>query len=272
MINLLGKKRKAICYVESVEPHVKESEVHAEAERSPHMHSSTSTSDLMTGTFVADCDSQDAEACLLAELSFQCGHEQEEAMKLRETQAPFMQKTSDNMMACTIPSDGLKTAEDSLLDTLVNPLDIQAMQAQADKSKAASCLQGPSMPQEGTATTQSRAEAVFKKRGRIVLTPLQTRILGQVLEKTWFPPSETRLRLAQLLNVPERTVQVWFQNQRQKAKQNYPKTLPLAVATASYSPASYGGDVLPLAVSTRAAHQGLQKSLSCSQHLSLIHI
>ena len=62
------------------------------------------------------------------------------------------------------------------------------------------------------------AEARSKKRGRTVLTPMQTRILCQVLEKTYFPTSLQREQLSCMLGVPQRTIQIWFQNQRQKAK------------------------------------------------------
>lgn len=61
--------------------------------------------------------------------------------------------------------------------------------------------------------------ASLRKRSRTVLTPFQTRYLQSVLEKTYFPTQIQRDEISRAINVPSRTVQIWFQNQRQKAKQ-----------------------------------------------------
>lgn len=56
------------------------------------------------------------------------------------------------------------------------------------------------------------------KRTRTVLTPYQSRVLRRVLDQTPFPSTELRNSLAAMLNIRARTIQIWFQNQRQKAK------------------------------------------------------
>lgn len=58
-----------------------------------------------------------------------------------------------------------------------------------------------------------------KKRTRTLMTPFQNKILRKVLAKTSFPSASLRNSLSQLLGISSRTIQIWFQNQRQKAKQ-----------------------------------------------------
>jgi hypothetical protein len=59
----------------------------------------------------------------------------------------------------------------------------------------------------------------MKKRCRTVMTPSQSRVLKKVLEQTSFPSTELRENLATVLGMKPRTVQIWFQNQRQKSRQ-----------------------------------------------------
>lgn len=69
------------------------------------------------------------------------------------------------------------------------------------------------------AINNDNGEEDSKKRRRILLAPFQTKILKKVLQKTAFPSIKVRNNLSKLLNVPSRNIQIWFQNQRQKAKQ-----------------------------------------------------
>ncbi|KAJ3050848.1 hypothetical protein HK097_008166 [Rhizophlyctis rosea] len=57
-----------------------------------------------------------------------------------------------------------------------------------------------------------------KKKARHLTTPFQTRVLRQVLAYTAFPSTEQRAHLAMEMGMTPRGVQIWFQNQRQKAK------------------------------------------------------
>lgn len=50
---------------------------------------------------------------------------------------------------------------------------------------------------------------------KIKKSQLQQNVLKQVYEITNFPSTETRNELALLLSIPQRSVQVWFQNRRQ---------------------------------------------------------
>ncbi|KAJ3272557.1 hypothetical protein HK104_004449 [Borealophlyctis nickersoniae] len=57
-----------------------------------------------------------------------------------------------------------------------------------------------------------------KKRARHLTTPFQTRVLRRVLAFSCFPTTDQRTYLASELGMTPRGVQIWFQNQRQKAK------------------------------------------------------
>ncbi|KAJ3036006.1 hypothetical protein HDV00_003141 [Rhizophlyctis rosea] len=57
-----------------------------------------------------------------------------------------------------------------------------------------------------------------KKKARHLTTPFQTRVLRRVLAYTAFPSTEQRAYLALEMGMTPRGVQIWFQNQRQKAK------------------------------------------------------
>ena len=58
----------------------------------------------------------------------------------------------------------------------------------------------------------------YRKRKRTVLTAKQHKILNKFFEECAFPDSEQRLSLGKALNMTPRTVQIWFQNQRQKIR------------------------------------------------------
>jgi hypothetical protein len=58
-----------------------------------------------------------------------------------------------------------------------------------------------------------------KKRTRTMMTPFQNKVLRRILARTCFPSATLRNSLSQMLGISSRTIQIWFQNQRQKAKQ-----------------------------------------------------
>ncbi|KAL1925283.1 uncharacterized protein VTP21DRAFT_166 [Calcarisporiella thermophila] len=67
-----------------------------------------------------------------------------------------------------------------------------------------------------------------RKRTRTITTPYQTRVLRKVLALTAFPSTQMRRMLAEALNMNPRTVQIWYQNRRQKEKSNRVTTPPLS--------------------------------------------
>lgn len=59
-----------------------------------------------------------------------------------------------------------------------------------------------------------------KRRKRTVLTAKQHRILSKFFLECAFPDAEQRSKLGKALDMTSRTVQIWFQNQRQKVRSN----------------------------------------------------
>lgn len=59
---------------------------------------------------------------------------------------------------------------------------------------------------------------IYRKRKRTVLTAKQHKILSKFFQECTFPDSEQRKILGRSLNMTPRTVQIWFQNQRQKVR------------------------------------------------------
>lgn len=60
-----------------------------------------------------------------------------------------------------------------------------------------------------------------RRRKRTVLTVKQHKVLAKFFEGCAFPDSEQRVSLGKTLNMTPRTVQIWFQNQRQKIRNQY---------------------------------------------------
>lgn len=59
---------------------------------------------------------------------------------------------------------------------------------------------------------------IYKKRIRTVMTPHQSESLKKYFQINPFPSAETRASISEALGMKPRTVQIWFQNQRQKMK------------------------------------------------------
>lgn len=64
-----------------------------------------------------------------------------------------------------------------------------------------------------------------KKRSRTMMTAEQSQTLMKYFEINQFPSTEVREELSRMLGMKPRTVQIWFQNQRQKAKNRASRTL-----------------------------------------------
>lgn len=56
------------------------------------------------------------------------------------------------------------------------------------------------------------------RRSRTVMTTYQSKLLHEFFEKNAFPSTEMREELSASLGMKPRTIQIWFQNQRQKTK------------------------------------------------------
>lgn len=56
------------------------------------------------------------------------------------------------------------------------------------------------------------------RRMRTVMSSHQSKVLQEYFEQTPFPSTELREELSRTLKMRPRTIQIWFQNQRQKKK------------------------------------------------------
>lgn len=94
-----------------------------------------------------------------------------------------------------------------------------------------------------------KQHTAMMRRTRTILSPYQSRVLRRVLEQTLFPSTELRNSLANMLGIKPRTIQIWFQNQRQKAK--------LRTSSTSSSPMNHNNDT----VSSSASSSGMASVL-----------
>jgi hypothetical protein len=71
------------------------------------------------------------------------------------------------------------------------------------------------------------SSSAFRHIGYQFRTPGQSLVLAMVFEITIYPSCGTRKDLAVLLNMPLRSVQIWFQNSRQSLKYNLGRGRPV---------------------------------------------
>lgn len=83
-----------------------------------------------------------------------------------------------------------------------------------DSSSTASFTSAPSLAETHAEAPSGAAIKAKRKRANA----RQVEILRQAFAQNPFPSSETRRRLAEELGMTPRSVQIWFQNQRQLAK------------------------------------------------------
>ncbi|KAH9934250.1 uncharacterized protein B0H18DRAFT_548863 [Fomitopsis serialis] len=86
---------------------------------------------------------------------------------------------------------------------------------------------GPSQPSQAAPTTSPPK----KKRTRTLTTPHQSAVLHALLAQSRFPTTAMREEVGRAIGLSARKVQIWFQNQRQKARrprgqQSAPLTRP----------------------------------------------
>ena len=106
-----------------------------------------------------------------------------------------------------------------------------------------------------------------RKRTRTVMTPEQSKVLYAVLRETYFPSTQMREVLAKKLNMKPRTVQIWFQNQRQKKKTQ--KSYKNFGERAIYSDGMLTPPLMPLDMLACAA-LNLEKSFAIQKQFELV--
>lgn len=68
---------------------------------------------------------------------------------------------------------------------------------------------------------QEPHKKTYKKRIRTVMTTLQSKTLRNAFKRNHFPSTDAREELARSLGMSARSVQIWFQNQRQQVRNRY---------------------------------------------------
>ena len=86
--------------------------------------------------------------------------------------------------------------------------------------------------QRGIVATIASHQAL---RTRVNFAPHELRVMEKVFDVEPVPSPETRKRLSQQLNVPQRRIQVWFQNRRARTKS---KKIPLRGSSSSTAASS----------------------------------
>ncbi|KAM0675739.1 hypothetical protein GVAV_000514 [Gurleya vavrai] len=71
----------------------------------------------------------------------------------------------------------------------------------------------------GKSRSLEKLDFKSRKRNRTILTPMQLRLLNKHYESDAFPNTDAREMIAHSLAMTQRSVQIWFQNHRQKEKQ-----------------------------------------------------
>lgn len=77
---------------------------------------------------------------------------------------------------------------------------------------------------------------------KVKKTPFQIKVLQEIFRVTEFPSTSTRKDLSLLLSIPQRSIQVWFQNTRQ-AKRRQKCAFPSQVISATSSSDNENEDI-----------------------------
>ncbi|KAG2129619.1 hypothetical protein DEU56DRAFT_758115 [Suillus clintonianus] len=110
------------------------------------------------------------------------------------------------------------------VDHLSSASDTSSQSGMADNETEAEAERG-SQQSELSAPT---APAPKKKRTRTLTTPHQSAVLHALLAQSRFPTTAMREEVGRQIGLSARKVQIWFQNQRQKARRPQSDSAPLS--------------------------------------------
>jgi hypothetical protein len=137
---------------------------------------------------------------------------------------------------------------------------------QSDRSSPSSDSQGGMADTEDGGHRSERSPAPSappkKKRTRTLTTPHQSSVLHALLAQSRFPTTAMREEVGRAIGLSARKVQIWFQNQRQKARR--PRThneMPMT-RPPQYGPFPSGGDSEVLNLYPRSQQSGTAHSES----------
>ncbi|KZV71444.1 homeobox-domain-containing protein [Peniophora sp. CONT] len=87
-----------------------------------------------------------------------------------------------------------------------------------DRPHVSSSRRSPPIPSTGESSQADAPPPAKKKRTRTLTTPHQSAVLHALLAQSRFPTTAMREEVGRAIGLSARKVQVWFQNQRQKAR------------------------------------------------------
>ncbi|KAF5375986.1 hypothetical protein D9757_008827 [Collybiopsis confluens] len=134
---------------------------------------------------------------------------------------------------------------------------------QSDRSSPSSDSQGGMADiEDGEQTHNSErspapSEPPKKKRTRTLTTPHQSAVLHALLAKSRFPTTAMREEVGRAIGLSARKVQIWFQNQRQKARRPRTNDEMPTTQPPQYGPFPSGGDTEILNLYPRSQQDGI---------------
>lgn len=108
---------------------------------------------------------------------------------------------------------------------------------------------GDSKDPAGEPSSPAKPEPVKKKRTRTLTTPHQSAVLHALLAQSRFPTTAQREEVGRTIGLSARKVQIWFQNQRQKARR--PKNPNVTSSTPTSQAATSATSQPPLSYTPR---------------------
>ncbi|KAG1897903.1 uncharacterized protein F5891DRAFT_1191534 [Suillus fuscotomentosus] len=101
----------------------------------------------------------------------------------------------------------------------------------SDSSSQSGMADNETEPEQQSELSSQTAPAPKKKRTRTLTTPHQSAVLHALLAQSRFPTTTMREEVGRQIGLSARKVQIWFQNQRQKARRPQSDSAPLSRPT-----------------------------------------
>ncbi|KAG1868354.1 hypothetical protein DFJ58DRAFT_837988 [Suillus subalutaceus] len=98
----------------------------------------------------------------------------------------------------------------------------------SDTSSQSGMADNETEPEQQSEISALTAPAPKKKRTRTLTTPHQSAVLHALLSQSRFPTTAMREEVGRQIGLSARKVQIWFQNQRQKARRPQSDSAPLS--------------------------------------------
>jgi hypothetical protein len=105
---------------------------------------------------------------------------------------------------------------------------VEPTSSASDSSSQSGMADNETEPEHQSEPSALTAPAPKKKRTRTLTTPHQSAVLHALLAQSRFPTTTMREEVGRQIGLSARKVQIWFQNQRQKARRPQSDSAPLS--------------------------------------------